>query len=139
MTHEETVRGNTLMAEFMGGVYKTSPVTLEIDKTRIYLGEDEVMFFTAPNTASFNSYSWAYQYQLQYNISWDWLMPVVEKIQKELKVMISINFWSWGATECKIYPNEVGSEEKEAETETSITSTWLAVLEFIKWYNVQSK
>lgn len=71
----------------------------------------------------------------KYHSSWDWLMPVVEKINK-LNKMVSINLWSeMNATECKIYNWELGAPYQETECEEPIKAVWSCVVEFIKWYN----
>lgn len=59
---------------------------------------------------------------LEYHSSWDWLMPVVEKC------LI-------GEAEC----NEpvLITNIYDALTSISITGTFVAVVEYIKWYNNQ--
>jgi hypothetical protein len=67
----------------------------------------------------------------QYHSSWDWLMPVVEKIEAMRGTHLLMKPFG-----CEILMfgksliNEVGN--------TKIEAAWLAVVEFIKWYN-QSK
>lgn len=67
---------------------------------------------------------------LQYHSSWDWLMPVVEKINK-IKGYDAIIY----KTTCHI------NNEREIIIETTdndlIKCVWLAVIEFIKWYQNQ--
>ena len=74
---------------------------------------------------------------LKFNSSWDWLMPCVEKIEfvhfegtdKEVWVDVLIQ-----SENCHIV-------EKTSQFETiekigaKIEATWLAVIEFIQWYN----
>jgi hypothetical protein len=69
--------------------------------------------------------------RLIYHSSWDWLMPVVEKIEAMRGTHLLMKPFG-----CEILMfgksliNEVGN--------TKIEAAWLAVVEFIKWYN-QSK
>jgi len=76
---------------------------------------------------------------VSYDSSWDWLMPVVEKIEKtNRKVEIS-------GYVCFIYPNETLENYDEYNYEvttvysTKIEATYVAVIKFIKWYNKQNK
>lgn len=71
---EEKIRNNILIAEFMG--YKKSLEDKDPEHCRWYYpGGSEEMF---------------YPEEFRYNESWDWLMPVVEKIS-------SLTFHSQGA------------------------------------------
>lgn len=62
--------------------------------------------------------------QMKYHTSWDWLMPVVEKINKI-------------HNEVDIYKQL--SKVMEALWLIDIRHLWLAVVEFIKWYNTQKQ
>lgn len=99
----EIKEGNKLIAEFLG-------------KKRKYESSEDV----------FNA-------SLQYHKSWDWLMPVVEKIEIVSGKNTEITFWQ-GKQRCIIldYDN-VNDLEKIGETK--IEATYLAVIEFINWYN----
>lgn len=80
-------------------------------------------------------------YEVKYSTSWDWLLPVVEKIE---------NTWIDGAKSiCKIQGNRVeiyhtvGYKNTDfatnhgynGENYDKITSVYKAVVDFIKWYN----
>lgn len=82
---------------------------------------------------------------LKYHSSWDWLMPVVEKINRlELKGL-SGNFkvtceicpghTSFGRTNWSI--GEGCTLVNACEGKSMIENTYLACLYFIKWYNSQ--
>lgn len=62
---------NKLIAEFMGGVIKTYPLTMAYDITFIELP-------TAPNPNQSGVREWNLD-SLCYHISWDWLMPAIKK------------------------------------------------------------
>jgi len=98
-------KNNKLIAEFMGlptEVFKPS------GKVNYYFKE-------------YNSGSWYEAHELSYNVSWDWLMPVVQKIGDE-------------------YLNTPFDETYSHLTEQyeniwTIEDTYKAVVEFIKEQN----
>jgi hypothetical protein len=68
------MNNNKLIAEFMGlptEVFKSG-------KVNYYFRE-------------FNSGTWYEEHELSYNVSWDWLMPVVQKIGDENLLSIDID------------------------------------------------
>lgn len=115
---------NKLIAEFMG-----------------YIDNGDPEYLIHPETNydhSINDKEW-----FLYNTSWDWLMPVVEKIEPlVLNVSISKNgtnimrFFENGNLPLDnpsfiITLNEAGIKN----VNTKIEATYKAVVEFIKWYN----
>jgi hypothetical protein len=70
----------------------------------------------------------------RYDSSWDWLMPVVEKIAKNYD--ISIRYFD---TDCACYINKQSIEGADicsyGNFEPSIVNVYKAVVEFIKWHN----
>lgn len=111
----EVLEGNKLIAEFMERKIVDSPWShkpLEQQGQWVYvLGQD---FFKE---------------RIKYHYSWDWLMPVVEKIES---IQNSDNY------EVDIFGKccEIGvMDEHSAVGKTKIEATWLAIVEFIKWYN----
>lgn len=126
MTDIEILEGNNLIAGFMQEPY--------IERGRIGCIQ---------NTAVCESNPEGLVYELmKYHSSWDWLMPVVEKIER---------IWIGGSkTKMKIEsPNrvqiwhEVGYKNidfainygYDNEKTTRLENIWLAVVDFIKWYN----
>ncbi len=73
---------------------------------------------------------------LPYNISWGWLMPVVEKI---IKKHMTDYYNEYDMSYPESYFVTIGSDGKYCSQGTSknslIEATWIAVVEFIKWYN----
>jgi len=67
-----------------------------------------------------------------YEESWDWLMPVVEKIET-LGYFCMINKWT------SVYTGSDGEriQVTTVEGKSKIQNTYKAVVEFIKWYNQQ--
>lgn len=73
---------------------------------------------------------------LLYHSSWDWLMPVVEKIEsfdcKYIDCIFKIERY-----QCKVYYNTVYMIYDRSNIGTSkINSVWIAAIRFIKWYNI---
>ncbi len=116
MNEQEILENNKLIAEFMG--CKQVDDSYEID--------------CLPFAGHINSNG----YGLHYNSSWDWLMPVVEKIENieisEFKPF-AVNI---ECAECTIKDYRGMTDSVSyCENSTKIEATWLAVVEFIKWYN----
>ena len=125
----KTIEDNKLIAEFMGFEIN-SGFNYKLVKVKNFLAVGEDGRYSKEEDLKFNS-------------SWDWLMPVVEKIKN-----ISINnkfysfFISIASTGSVIiaktklgHPN---SNYNNCECEYDlITNTYKAVVEFIKWYNKQ--
>lgn len=115
---EEILKGNKLIAEFMD--YKIIKNRFEKERSYTYNGDKHETSLSIK--------------EVYYNSSWDWLMPVVEKIEKNFEVTISDIF-------CKIILSDgegyaTGIIKKDAETK--IKATWMAVVCFVKWYNYKS-
>ena len=95
-----------------------------------------------------------YEKRCKYNSSWDWLMPVVEKIGKtiipkkrlnagwDLSVHYSIHSvgtsFEIGDHDWHISDSGIEAKMWDNISKEPITRTWLAVIEFIKWYNTNS-
>lgn len=88
------------------------------------------------------------QTKLRYHNSWDWLMPVVEKIASTpMEKFIDEKNDDGGYA----YPVTFGMRTEIGEwmvrfrghglhdSDTLISATWLAVIEFIKWHNEQKQ
>jgi len=74
----------------------------------------------------------AYLNDLKYHTSWDWLMPVVEKIESLSGTTVLIK-----RIGCEIIM--YGKTISKQTSDTKIEAVWLAVIEFIKWYNEKHK
>ena len=76
---------------------------------------------------------------IPYNLDWNWLMPVVDKIESISKneecaynVQIEQCF-------CTIVENHNSNEIVDVDADTKIEAVYKAVVEFINWYNKQNK
>lgn len=128
MTQEEIISGNKLIAEFMA--IRNSDGTLYRNKAGGYQA-GTLHFSGLPINYCVPPIDYASQ---QWDSSWDWIMPVVEKIEglnwsTEINFIPSLghlfSFISAGARlgEPKRYP-------------IKIDAAYSAVVEFIKWYNL---
>jgi hypothetical protein len=100
------MKDNELIAEFMGAKFSTKHQCWEFEKTA--------------HT----------KHSMPYDTSWDWLMPVVEKIEYVgFHVLIEQNY-------CRI------GEELDIRVwavNQKIEAVYNAVVQFIKWYNSQKQ
>tara|TARA_R110000751_G_scaffold297311_1_gene406835 strand:- start:441 stop:785 length:345 start_codon:yes stop_codon:yes gene_type:complete len=110
---------NRLIAEFMG-----------FQNTKLgWYDFEEVLLNQEDNTFDF----------LKFHTSWDWLMPVVEKI-KEIKIPKSkfdLNIDITGYTTFRIYSENYPIHILVCEITKGIETVHKVVVEFIKWYNKQ--
>ena len=132
---------NILIAEFMG------VKTITIDKLKSILKQNrEDGFISTPQAYTLD--------ELKYHTSWDWLMPVVEKIEREHKANFRIKC-TWNEfTEYSIHQVIVNIEQGEMSKDKSCIydskkiydyvgdavkckreATYQAVVEFIKNLN----
>ena len=128
MKDNNVAEGNKLIAEFMG----MSSYTTEYDT-----------FYKKGQGCTPENYNY-HELHLEYHTSWDWLMPVVEKIDSLGYSTTIASDMRKGITDR--YCAEVIKPEKITETllykyhpTSKIEAVWLAIVEFIKWYNSQQK
>ena len=126
MTEKEILKGNKLIAEFMGGKYN-SQLRFNISQDEIWLPIHGICNYARDKGK-----------KLKYFSSWDWLMPVVEKIeslpdinQAGICVLIEHSY-------CRIYLDNWGKYTDVAQYVTKkdkLGAVYQAVVKFIKWYN----
>lgn len=112
---------NKLIAEFMGRCGKEYPNMYWVNIEGIY---------------------WTTIENMKFNTSWDWLMPVVEKIEAVERTVVSITYKQCviidenyaDLSKSKEYRKE-RFEEIWVEDNNKLEATYKAVVEFIKWYN----
>jgi len=110
----EILEGNKLIAEFMGAkyydCYKNSiyPNGISIWKYDTPPKEDCTILWNTPD--------------MQYHTSWDWLMPVVEKIEK-----------------LPFIEERASDGHDKISLIYDINNVYPQVVEFIKWYNENTK
>lgn len=135
MKQEEIEKGNKLISNFIGRVKAhekiedcEDPIVLSIERDGF--SGAEVSRKTRPFTHA----------DEKFHSSFDWLMPVVEKIRGMGKI-VSIEFFD-EETVCQIRHSSANlladfSGSNESNTKPSIEAVWLAVVEFINWRNKQ--
>lgn len=132
------LENNKLIAEFMGGKITNEPDPFWPDdgtKNKWYAS------FEPGNNPRKSSKSGTKRqlWDLDYHTSWDWLMPVVEKIEKIPDTWVRI-YGDEKYFECEIddanYTNADGTGSRfHIRGKTKIDAVYQAVLEFINWYN----
>ena len=91
-----------------------------------------------------------YKQLKMYNESWDYLMPIVDKIEHLYETEKSLPVFDINSHHARFavsYPFKyknwiVGIGAKSAEkikADSKIEATWMVVVEFIKWYNETNK
>lgn len=130
MTTEEIIEGNRLIALFDGGV---------IEKQAPYYLEG----FTHPDISHILWEGW-YPESLEYHESWDWLMPVVDKIEElprddyhgKFVVIISSNTCTIQGSKLNTTPEYYRPAYfADYVLATKIESVWYACVRFVKWYS----
>jgi hypothetical protein len=127
-----TMENNCLIAEFMGWKKILNGDLYYHDNPPLWATKQQGKFF--------------------FDVSWDWLMPVVEKISKYYYEEFKSNNGYKNITEYDYaYPRTFAMLNNSGkfmvrinrmtlhEDESLIKATYEAVVEFIKWYNEQSK
>ena len=140
MTQEEIIEGNKLIAKFMEFKSTNKCVRSESGKYYDYhsnpnficIKEDEICVESEKGYGLVEQ-DYLFVEDLKFNSSWDWLMPVVEKIENVLDGDVSVII---SDASCSIsYSN---SYSICAEAYTKIEAIWLACVNFITWYNLQT-
>lgn len=116
----DTIEGNKIIAEFMGLTVNPS----DGGKTYAIGGAIEI-------EGQLFAESWE---RPQYHTSWDWIMPVVEKIEATKKYQVEIELFSCYIIDSSTVLDEIGIVI-ESHEDSKIKAVWLAVIEFINWYN----
>ena len=127
-----TIKNNKLIAKFIG---------MEYNKNSWY-DNNSILLKVLKNNGGI-------AINLKFHESWDWLMPVIEKIQiivdspkeylKEYPGLIDFNIDLSGAS-CEIF---IGNDRligiTAFEPGTLLNALYECVIEFIKWYNKAKK
>lgn len=124
-----TEENNKMIAEFMGATLKNSSVFhLLNNKNELWLPIHGICRYDTTQVGNGKI--------LKYHTSWDWLMPIVEKIESNgYDVRIRKD-------DCIIYYCSDASDDVVLYVESGkgkLDSTYKAVVQFIEWYNEESK
>jgi hypothetical protein len=136
----DATKGNKLIALFMGAKFLRNQDFINPDKINESFsflgGQGNWRLLKDP---SWHSYK---EYQLLYHTDWDWLMPVVEHIERlGFASVIEKVAWEQSVIHRVWFTNLNGAHYELASVrhESKITAVWLAVVAFIEWYNDQKK
>jgi len=131
MTDQEIQDGNKLVAEFMGAflIYFTDRSN---ETSQVWMSEDNLL--SGGQSLKGNSIN-----GLKFHSSWDWLMPVVEKIES-LGFQFDILGRKLEFSNERIYCIWLWDDEQKIhiecpEADSKIEAVYLGGIEFIKWYN----
>jgi hypothetical protein len=131
MTKEEILTGTTLIVEFLGGKYVGKERMGGIDYDMFDLPESFPIKLSDADMFGMKRTGYT-----AFHESFDWIMPVVEKIEEihhpveyhYINVRISQGYIEIEGANKRIYRNTSVEGSK-------IKALWLAVIDFIKWYN----
>lgn len=126
----ETIENNKLIAEFM---CENNPYTRWNDVDSALL-EYEMYGVIDCIPDGINEKHFFTPYEMLFNSSWDWLMPVVEKIWGIIGNRESL--WYFDVSE--ITGEEMFISNNREYDGNNLADCYSAVVEFIKWYNSNS-
>lgn len=138
MSEVNVIKGNKLIAEFMGGKPKNHPLGC---------GNMGYKFPVLIGKGSTLGADWYSYDALKFDTSWDWLMPVVEKIESIGATWVQINgrhcdIWNYFDVREVLRNGDSVEETRKFKVrgngKTKIEATYSAVLQFITWYNNNS-
>lgn len=119
------IESNKLIAEFMGiepfseiGQYEAKDIIIALD-------------MTMNPCIHFNSFlDVVYIDDFRFHESWDWLMPVVEKIES-LGYNVKIYTWAKGT----VHSCSIEGVSIDYNGDSKLRLVYESIIEFIKWYN----
>jgi len=128
MKQNEILEGNKLIAEFMGMHIKES-----VDLYEHWIYPESKSPFKHRNFTLDPS-------DLEYHLSWDWLIPAVEKIEKfdngVCSVLITGNACDIAfSTKYNMQGEDYDAPNFIKIKGSKISSAWSTVVDFIKWHN----
>ena len=131
MKQEEILENNKLISEFMGITNVE-----EFNNSLCASHPEEGIWYYEP------------LWYLDYHSDWSLLMPVVEKIEKDLSIatMMYVNTWDNRGRYMFTFYKELDTDGsirnqlfKESVSGSKIESIYNGVVEFIKWYNTPNQ
>jgi len=129
METSDILKGNKVIAEFMGAISNTHPWGYLIPDGELNLSFD---LFDKKVFSNDGGSGWKIE-ELKFHSSWDWLMQVVEKIESMLPDGFCVFIQH---SDCFIEHPDIGISGKSSDKQES---TWQACVEFIEWYNEKNK
>jgi len=128
---ENVIENNKLIAEFMGARVMTFEDGT-VGHTFWNEGDKGGRYGAFPN-GSTNYFDYSKQ---GYHLSWDWLMPVVEKIEETNFIKIIGKYCAISRTKAHGFNDWIAMEGVAfTNPKSKLESTYKAVVKFINWYN----
>ena len=121
---ERLIKNNKLIADF-----------IEASKTSNC--KDNEMFIPDQTICRIDTIELGKGHILKFHKSWDWLMPVVEKIESEF-CSSNIHYYSAGMMKQEYVVEFLGYNidyDNSQYDKSKIKAVYKAVIKFIKWYN----
>lgn len=120
---------NRIIAEFMGAKYNKD-TSFPMRHDELWLPIHGVCNFIGTNGKC-----------LRYDSSWDWLMPVIEKIEELEEGRFDVNILKNGTQIFEFFASGLLIVDNVANISFSekIEHTYDAVVRFIEWYNKQKQ
>jgi len=151
MNEKEIQKGNKLIAEFLGYSIQNKQFQTQIwnSSNESYWGweEDDIVCDENNNeVCDENNEPYFGLEDLPFNQSWDWMMPVVEKIESikdEYHGRFGVHIVS---NTCTIQATNFRPDKRIPDPphyfdtvtlDSKLDSTWYAVVRFVKWFNVK--
>ena len=135
LTDKLIIDNNSLISEFLGFkkelFYQCSP-----DEDKSVWQDKDFGFYDLPFSGGYDMAGkegvWFAQTQLKFHSDWNWLMPVIKKIES---MGFYVSIMKSNITCCK--DGGISPVFEEYDYNDKLETTWLAVTAFIKWYNKQ--
>lgn len=126
MDQNIVLNGNKLIAEFLG---------IKIDSEDFNFVPKNIFTHSIEADIQISDL-----YELEFHSSWDWLMPVVEKIESiydDFHGYFAVHIVSNGCTisGTKLRPGVVNAYFNQEYADSKLKATYECVVKFIKWYN----
>ena len=141
MKKQEIIKGNKLISKFIG----LTPHNMFPDELTAPFGFEwmAVSINTRYSMDKEIKNEMEYYKYFKFNSSWDWLMPVVEKIfnltisthNYPIDVTIKQGFCLFSYFDGSYVQTIIVKSIDRKDGETTIECIWLAVVDFIIWYN----
>jgi len=146
MTKKQITEGNRLITQFMGWELIQTKDEL---KAWVFKNKETGNVMLLDDRKPYDKKFWNKDSVLEFNESWDWLMPVIDKIEIISKTPIQFYFkerengQAIDGIKYKVglNPNRDNNIHDVfiGESISKIEATFISVVEFINWYNKQKK